>query len=368
MALTFAVQRDDIRRTRIFTSAPVPPETTEPTAVLRVEHFSLTSNNVTYGALGESSGYFSFFPLAEAGWACIPVWGYATVTSSSVPGLVAGERVFGYLPMASEFTAVPRDIRPESFTDGAPHRPTAIAVYNRYGRCASDPSYSREREPELMTLRLSFMTSFVIADYLADNAFFGAEQIVVSSASSKTAYGTAYALQANPSRPVVGLTSEKNRGFVERLGLYERTLTYSDVERIPVRPTAYVDIAGDPAIRGALRRRLGPALVHDCRFGGTHWQARGTMEAAPPDDDTGAAEPVPLLAATQMAKRTKEWGPAEFRRKVMESFGGFLSRATRGSEPWVRFVTAKGPDAVTRVYDEIVSGKAPADVAYVLSL
>ena len=45
-----------------------------------------------------------------------------------------------------------------------------------------------------MLLRPLFLTSFLIDDFLADNHFFGARRVVFSSASSKTAYGTAFML------------------------------------------------------------------------------------------------------------------------------------------------------------------------------
>ena len=40
-----------------------------------------------------------------------------------------------------------------------------------------------------------FFTSFMLADQLEDNDWFGAEVLVLSSASSKTAYGTAFLLR-----------------------------------------------------------------------------------------------------------------------------------------------------------------------------
>jgi outer membrane cobalamin receptor len=36
------------------------------------------------------------------------------------------------------------------------------------------------------------MTSFVLADFLTDNGCFGADAVVISSASAKTSYGTAF--------------------------------------------------------------------------------------------------------------------------------------------------------------------------------
>jgi len=38
------------------------------------------------------------------------------------------------------------------------------------------------------------MLSFLVDDYLAENAFFGATSVMLSSASSKTAFGLAHLL------------------------------------------------------------------------------------------------------------------------------------------------------------------------------
>ncbi len=67
-----------------------------------------------------------------------------------------------------------------------------------------------------MLVRPLFITSFMLADFLQDNAFFGARQLLISSASSKTAYGTAFCLAEERAMELLALTSVRNRGFVER--------------------------------------------------------------------------------------------------------------------------------------------------------
>ncbi len=369
MATTLAVRRDDFRQARILAGAPVAPSGTEPRAVLRVDRFVLTSNNMFYAAFGDAGAYWNFFPLDEPDWGCIPAWGYATVVSSDVDGVTAGDQYFGYVPMATEFTVRPVVLGATSFRDDAAHRPSKIPIYNTYNSRAADPLYSPEREPALALFRPIFMTSFVLADFLADNGFFGAEQVVLSSASSKTAYGTAYALSKLGGTRVVGITSEKNRGFVEALGVYDHVVTYASVGSMARKRTTYVDVAGDPALRSALRQLLRDALAYDCTVGGTHRAPRPSSgNPVVADDGTGAASPTPFLAATQLAKRMNDWGRSGFQQKVAAALGEFIARATAAERPWVRFVTANGPDAVLRVYDEVVSGRAAPENGYVLTL
>ena len=83
-----------------------------------------------------------------------------------------------------------------------------------------------------------FITSFMLADMLQDNATFGAKQLVVSSASSKTAYGTAFCLahpgDAEGAVSVIGLTSPGNLDFTRGLGCYSEVVSYDVVDGVVV--------------------------------------------------------------------------------------------------------------------------------------
>lgn len=76
-----------------------------------------------------------------------------------------------------------------------------------------------------MLLRPLLYTAFLLDDFVADNGRFGASTVVLSSASSKTAAGTAFFLAERGDVEVVGLTSAGNVSFVERLGVYGRVVT-----------------------------------------------------------------------------------------------------------------------------------------------
>lgn len=146
----FLVKRDDLRQTWIAESST--PEVEDGQALLRVDRFGLTANNVTYGVMGDGLSYWKFFP-AEGGWGRIPVWGFAEVESSRAKGLDAGTRVYGYLPPSSHLLVTPGKADATGFMDATPHRRELPAVYNRYEATAADRFYSAETEDVQMLLR-----------------------------------------------------------------------------------------------------------------------------------------------------------------------------------------------------------------------
>ena len=93
------VRKDQLSTTRLHTL----PDQALADGQVRVciDHFALTSNNITYAAFGDAMGYWQFFPTAEEGWGNIPVWGFASVVQSLHPGVAVGERLYGYWPMAT---------------------------------------------------------------------------------------------------------------------------------------------------------------------------------------------------------------------------------------------------------------------------
>ena len=226
MSTTFAVGRKDLRRTAWIERATSPLEAGQ--VRLAIDRFALTSNNITYGAFGEAMQYWAFFPVGDAELGCIPVWGFATVRESRAPGVEIGERFYGYWPMADEVVLGPVQIVGSGFVDEAAHRRALPGAYNHYLRCSSDALYRPEHEALIALLRPLFVTSFLIDDFLGDNDFFGARTIVVSSASSKTAYGLAFCLarrRGDARAPTtIGLTSTRNADFTRSLGCYDRTV------------------------------------------------------------------------------------------------------------------------------------------------
>jgi hypothetical protein len=249
------VRRDDLRLTRVATEFL--PALSDGQAMLRIQRFGLSSNNVTYGATGDALRYWEFFP-ARGEWGRIPAWGFADVVASRAPDLSPGHRVFGYLPMGEYLAVTPVHAGAHGFTDGAPHRSGLPGVYNGYRRTDTDPLYDPANEALQAVFFPLFVTSWMLEDFLADNGYFGAEQIVISSASAKTALGTALLAQRRSGdRPaLVGLTSPAHVAFAESIDCYDRVVGYPDLDAIPVRPTVYVDLAGDMGLRLRVHRRF----------------------------------------------------------------------------------------------------------------
>ena len=359
-AADFVVERGNLRRCR-FVRAPEPGAIELPTGhvLLRVAHFAFTANNVTYAVAGDMMSYWSFFP-AEPGWGRVPVWGFGDVIRSTHDGVAEGERVFGYLPMSTHLVVQPDGVSRNGFVDAAPHRAALPAVYNRYSLAANDPAYAVEHEDQEMLFRPLFMTAFLLDDFIGDSDFFGARAAVLSSASSKTAFGLAFLLRRNRGAQcaVIGLTSPGNVGFVERLGCYDRVATYDQVASLPPEPVVFVDMAGNGGVVSALHHHYRDNMKYSCIVGLTHWERRAGGGELP------GAQPAFFFAPTQLEKRTREWGPDGLQQRYGAAWRSFLE-VTAGR---IRVVHGRGRSAVERVYLETVDGRSKPDEGHILSV
>ncbi|MGP4055683.1 DUF2855 family protein [Mycobacterium sp. 4D054] len=361
MTTRLVIQRHDIRQTR-WQDTPS-PALGDGAARLRIDKFALTANNITYATFGELMNYWQFFPTGDPATGSLPVWGFAAVAESHCPGVAVGDRFYGYYPVADEVVLYPEPVDNGGFTDAAGHRSGLHPVYNRYVRCSADPGYVAEFEEQQALLRPLFSTSFLLDDFLADSRFFGADTVILSSASSKTAYGTAFCLsrRAGDVR-TVGLTSPANLDFTRSLGCYDNVLTYDDVEALPESPAVYVDFSGSASVRAAVHHRLGERLVYDCAVGGTHWDALG--------GDAGLPGPAPMLffVPDWAAKRVSEWGQAALLERVAATWIAFMEPVSHAEDPWLTVVSGHGRDAVDACYAALLDGTVPAREGHVLSL
>jgi hypothetical protein len=359
------VRKDDLTATRLRSAED--PRLADGQVRVRIDSFALTSNNITYAAFGEAMSYWQFFPTGEEGWGSIPVWGFATVVQSLHPGVAVGERLYGYFPMASATLLTPERLSAERFADGAAHRAALPAVYNQYFRCKSDPLYTAGTEDIQALLRPLFITSWLIDDFLDDNDFFGARSgaMLLSSASSKTAYGTAFQLMQREGLEVIGLTSAANKAFCESLGCYDRVLAYEELDQVAAdTPCVYVDFAGNGALRQAIHARFAN-LKHSASIGGTH-----VDQLAPSGSGKNLPGPRATLffAPAQIKKRTGEWGAEAFGRKMVQAWHSFIARVSDAQAPWLRVERHKGDVAVQTAYAEVLAGHGDPRTGHVLSL
>ena len=356
--MDFEVKRTDIHDCRVVDEDP--PDLAPGQALLRVDRFALTTNNITYAVMGDALKYWDFFPTSEPdAWGRIPVWGYAEVVASMNDDVTSGARVYGYLPTSTHLVVTPGRVDPRGFVDTAPHRASLPGAYNGYRRVDADASEDPAYEDHRMVLWPLFFTSFLIDDFLDDNAFFGGQAVVVSSASSKTAIGTAFLLDQRTPIEVIGLTSARNVAFVEGLGVYDRVVPYDDVDGLGAERAAFVDIAGNAEVRAAVHRAYGDRLTHSMLVGATHWDLPREPAAELP-----GPTPSFFFAPDQIIKRTKEWGRSALDDRAIEAWRRFAEF----SDGWVQIQHGSGPDAVQSTYLELVDGRSDPTVGHVLTL
>ncbi len=325
----------------------------------RIRSAALTANNVTYAAVGHQIGYWKFFPARDEGWGRVPIWGFADVTRSNNDEIAVGERIYGYWPMSSHLVMTPAKVTPASFMDGTEHRRALPPVYNQYVRCQADPLYRPEDEDYQSIFRPLFITSFMIDDFLEDNDWFGGPQVLLSSASSKTAFGTAFLLAQRTEIPCVGLTSAGNRAFVEGLGCYDQVVTYDELESLDVKPSVYVDIAGNSALRARIHERFGDALKFSSAVGYSHL---GTLEAGQGESLPGP-RPEFFFAPAQIQKREKDWresgGVAAHYARAWQAF---LPKARE----WVTIEPHEDVEAARKTYEAMVAGQVDPKAGHIL--
>lgn len=352
--VVFEVNRSDFRQAR---TAPRPAaELTDGQLRLAVERFALTANNISYALAGDMLGYWGFFP-AEAGWGRLPAMGLGRVLESSHPSVSEGGRWFGFYPMADEVVV---SVEPwgEGFRDVGAHRTDHAPIYVSFLDVARDPMFRADRVDEFLLLRGLFLTSYLVDDFLADNGDHGAEQVLVTSASSKTSIALAQRLAARDRR-AVGITSARNVEFVEGLGLYGTVVTYDDVESLDagVR-SVVVDMAGNGPVLARIHEHFAGTLGYSCRVGATHWEASGGRADLP------GPTPEFFFAPGQAEKRNAEWGPGELDRRIGSAFTAFVDDAPR----WLSVQHGTGPGAIRAAYLELLNGDASPEVGHILSM
>ena len=347
------VRRDELAQARVVEDPRVAPADGE--ALLAVERFGLTANVITYAVAGDALGYWRFFPAGEDGWGRIPAWGFAEVVAGG-GGLEPGERLFGYVPMASHLLLRP-EARGSTVLDRTPHRAGLPGAYNAYRRVPEPPS---RHDARFLVLRPLFLTSFLLADELEATGRSGAEQVLLTSASSKTALGLAHELAAAGAR-VAGVTSPRNVAFVRSTGVYDEIVTYDEVASLdPGVATVAVDMAGDAALRRTVHAHFGDSLRRSVLVGATH----AASASFAPDPGLPGPEPKLFFAPERLQARSREWGTEMLEARLERAFASLGA----WSEQWLRLEESAGPDAALAAYGSVLAGEVPPDVAKVVSL
>ena len=365
MRTEFQVRRDNFEKHRVVDvdAAENDAKLADGAIRVKIERFAFTANNVTYAVAGDRIGYWQFFPPSGEdadGWGVIPVWGFADVVESRCDDVPVGDRLFGYFPPATYLDMMPTRVSEQRFVEGAEHRATLPPAYNSYTRVNAEPGYDRATDNERMLLWPLHITSFCLWDALQDKDWYGAQQVVIVSASSKTSIGLAYALDDDATAPpAIAITSKRNLDFVRKLGLYKQSVTYEALDDIDATlPTVIVDMSGNREVLGRLHMHLGDNMMRCINVGLTHW------DEAEAGDGLIVERSEFFFAPAHIQKRLKDWGPDGFTQRS----SSFMQQTATKSRAWLKLRAIDGLQGLAEVYEDVCEGRIAANQGLIIEL
>ena len=174
----------------------------------------------------------------------IPAWGIGLVYRSNHPDMKEGTSYHGFFPVA------PYSVR------------TIEGVNQSEGTALQNPPDFKgplewlrlvrtDTHPEFVAdLFEYFKIAITYARLLQDCNFYGAQQLVLSSASSTSAQIIAMCIkQLRPDFPIIGLTSPRNLEMVEGFSYFDKVFTYDDITLMDSTcPSLYFDVLGNESV------------------------------------------------------------------------------------------------------------------------
>ena len=209
------------------------------------------------------------------------------------------------------------------------------------------------------------ITAFCLCDALKDETYHGTDQVIIISASSKTAIGLAQGLTDEKDSPkILGLTSTKNSDFVKSLGCYDEVVTYDELEKVDSNiRSVMVDMAGNREILGSLHKALGDNLLKCLTVGMTHWDNETTAE-----DELGQAmlrdRTEFFFAPAHIQKRIGDWGHDGYSKKTKE----FMMNRAIQSRDWMKIKEISSLEAFVETYEEVVNGNINPNEGIMINL
>lgn len=360
-ALDFTVKIDELQKAQ-FVAKTYSDELSSNQVLLEIDKFSFTSNNITYGVVGERMNYWKFFPT-QSGYGIIPAWGLANVVISNHPDVQVGQRFYGYYPMSSHLLVTVNNVSSKGFVDNAKHRQALPPIYNFYTNTEQDPAFTLETEKLISIFRPLFVTSFLIDDYLAEQNFYNTSQILITSASSKTAQALACLLvhrkkENSLDLNLLGLTSKKNIEFVRHLGWYDQIISYDSIAQLnSSQKFVVIDFTGNHNTQFQLQKLLNNNLVYNCLVGLVDWQNLKGENSLPKKGEF-------FFAPAHAEKRQKEWGLAKFQQNIGVAWQQFIE-AIRSTISIKEHIGAQG---LEQLYSDMLNGKIDPKYGNIVSL
>jgi len=393
---------------------------------LRIDKTSLTANNKFYISFGEKAPFkfFDCYPvnakdsqlvgvdgvgqkedsssLAETNLVHPPVWGLCTVVETNVDEIKMGTQYRAMLPIANEVSFA--NVTVDEQDNMVVIRPTTNPAYNVFVKIPSesicfssnssndDNTTSTKSDLALVTFP-GIITGFGLYHALSRKQFYRSKEndervVVLSSASSKVALALALYLQKHnkeatttggTSVKVFGYTSDQNKEFCQKTGLYDEILSYD--EDLPGGDDCkyiLIDIAG----RGDLYKRNADTIKKTLVIGNASSQddkdstfACFSMYAMVKLMLTMAGAPSFLrkwmnpsmelfLIMDVSAELTAEWGQEKFNAMVEQATIDFVKAASE----WMTVCHCNTDALITKAFDDIMAGTIPPSDAIIVDV
>jgi len=231
--------------------------------------------------------------------------------------------------------------------------------------------YQRDREDDIMLYRPLFWTSYWFDDWLNVNSYFGAKTVVLSSASSKTAFTVAYNIQRrkqqtkSPIERVIGLTSPSNLQFTQNLGLYHDVFTYDDLALVGSTDSLliYVDVLGNSQLNSRVNKLLSPSVFVSLGLSNPTDEVNASVIA---NEEKGKTNVKGFFAPGWLAIRIRQLSSQQVLKLQVEAWGALMQDCVK----WVNIekTYGTGKTGVVLSYQKTLEGKVGADKGQAFSL
>ena len=157
---------------------------------------------------------------------------------------------------------------------------------------------------------------------------------------------------------MVGLTSGRNKAFVEDLGLCDQVVIYDDIESLDNVPSVYVDMSGDQPVRARLHHHFGDNMKNSQLVGVTHWDTEQVQETLP------GSPPQFFFTPAQIDKRNADWGPGVLMQKGSVACAA-LAMELKGQ---LNMEFHQGVEACAKVWRDMLDNKISGQQGIMVSL
>jgi len=333
--------------------------------LVHVVKIVLTANTMTYALAGDHPAlkYFGHYEVPEGGpdpaeFARTPAWGTGVVVGSKCAAVPEGMRIHGFFTLSSMVVLTPEDITDAGFADAAPNRKDMFGAYKYYTN--HEKPYFKDATPDEEDWKMSdgllFSTGWSMSRE-AEVVEGEPKALLLSSASSRTAYGAAFSSKFHDSKlKIIGVTSAGNLEYTKGLGVYDVVITNEDVNTLENEPVAIYDVSGKAALVEALYKHYGKNVLRCALVGMT--DPNGASMAGINFDLAGGAAPEQYLMFTAIAGLHKTMGKEEVDKQLAAASAAYEKKMM----PTARVERRFGCEAVVQTWLELAEGRAPKGV------